>query len=64
MIFFASAGRLPLKWERARRSTEPWALLMIGTDHCKAFTDRHGHQGGGEAWPERRNKKRPPEGSL
>ncbi|AMW81600.1 GGDEF domain protein [Pseudomonas yamanorum] len=41
--------RLRLEWERAQRSGEPLALLMIDVDHFKAFNDRHGHQGGDEA---------------
>ncbi|MDR0189643.1 sensor domain-containing diguanylate cyclase [Pseudomonas yamanorum] len=41
--------RLRLEWERAQRSGEPVALLMIDVDHFKAFNDRHGHQGGDEA---------------
>ena len=41
--------RLTLEWDRARRSAEPLALLMIDVDHFKAFNDRHGHQGGDEA---------------
>ncbi|KAA0949675.1 MULTISPECIES: sensor domain-containing diguanylate cyclase [unclassified Pseudomonas] len=41
--------RLRLEWERAQRSNEPLALLMIDVDHFKAFNDRHGHQGGDEA---------------
>ncbi|KTC14679.1 deoxyribonuclease [Pseudomonas marginalis ICMP 9505] len=41
--------RLRLEWDRAQRSTEPMALLMIDVDHFKAFNDRHGHHGGDEA---------------
>ncbi|MFO2465075.1 sensor domain-containing diguanylate cyclase [Pseudomonas sp. 15FMM2] len=41
--------RLRLEWDRAQRSSEPLALLMIDVDHFKAFNDRHGHQGGDDA---------------
>lgn len=41
--------RLHLEWDRAQRSGEPLALLMIDVDHFKDFNDRHGHQSGDEA---------------
>jgi len=41
--------RLRQEWDRAQRSGEPLALLMLDVDHFKAFNDRHGHQGGDNA---------------
>jgi diguanylate cyclase (GGDEF)-like protein len=41
--------RLAEETERARRSGEPFALLMIDLDRFKALNDRHGHAAGDAA---------------
>ncbi len=34
---------LEREWQRATRTDQPLALLMIDVDHFKAFNDKHGH---------------------
>ena len=37
---------LKREWNRAMRTASPVGLLMIDTDHFKAYNDRHGHAQG------------------
>jgi len=37
---------LPQEIERARRSAQPFSILMLDVDHFKKYNDDHGHQAG------------------
>lgn len=41
--------RLGLELERAEKTGDPLALIMIDIDHFKRFNDRYGHQAGNDA---------------
>lgn len=45
--FFSEA--LPLEMERARRSLQSLALIILDIDHFKVFNDRWGHEAGNQA---------------
>jgi diguanylate cyclase (GGDEF)-like protein len=38
--------RLAVEWQRAQRSRQPLALLLVDVDHFKRYNDRHGHPQG------------------